>query len=101
MKNVPEDPLGEVWEVTIAGVHEERGRFPGLMKFASEGIYPKELEEPGTEKSSISLFMMTPVSGTMSLLPKRRFIVEMEEIAKPVASAVAMCDVPGLSFQVK
>ncbi len=45
---------------------------------------------------SISLFMIMPVSGTTSLLPKRRLIVVMAEIARPEWSIVTRCDVPGL-----
>lgn len=47
---------------------------------------------------SISLFMMMPVSGTTSLLPKRRLIVVMAEIARPEWSTVATWDVPGLHY---
>lgn len=39
-----------------------------------------------------------PVSGTTSLLPKRRLIVVMAEIARPEWSTVAMWDVPGLHY---
>lgn len=45
---------------------------------------------------SISLFMMIPVSGTITLLPKSRLIVVISEMARPVWSTAAMCDVPGL-----
>lgn len=48
------------------------------------------------EKSFISLFMMTPVSGTMSWEPKRRLTVVVREMAIPVESAVTTWDVPGL-----
>ncbi|EZF98240.1 hypothetical protein H113_01934 [Trichophyton rubrum MR1459] len=61
------EPSGRVMMV---GQMEESGRLPGRMKFDGEGLYPKELLCPGTEKSSISLFMMMPVSGTMTRLPK-------------------------------
>lgn len=44
----------------------------------------------------ISLFMMTPVSGTMSCEPNRRFTVVVREMAMPDASAVTTCEVPGL-----
>lgn len=43
------DPSGRV---TMAGVMDDNGRFPGRMKFASDGMYPKELDEPGIEKST-------------------------------------------------
>lgn len=48
------------------------------------------------EKSFISLFMMTPVSGTQSCEPKSRFIVVVREMDMPVASAVTTWDVPWL-----
>lgn len=41
--------------------------------------------------------MMTPVSGTMSWEPKRRFMVVVREMAMPLLSAVTMWDVPGVS----
>ena len=44
----------------------------------------------GMEKSFISLFMITPVAGTMSWEPKRRLMVLVMLIAMPEASAVAM-----------
>jgi hypothetical protein len=50
----------------------------------------------GEDVPSISLFIMMPVSGTMTLLPKRRLIVVMAEMARPEWSIVAMCEVPGL-----
>lgn len=44
----------------------------------------------------ISLFMMIPVSGTMIWLPNSRLIVVITEIARPVWSATAIWEVPGL-----
>lgn len=87
---------------------DDRGRFPGRMKFAGEGMKPNALEEPGIEKSSafhqwqttnarhdsripfISLFMMIPVSGTMIWLPNSKLTVLIDETARPVWSAEAM-----------
>jgi hypothetical protein len=46
--------------------------------------------QPGTEKSFISLFIITPVAGTMSWEPKRVLMVLVREMARPVWSAVAM-----------
>jgi hypothetical protein len=66
------------------------------MKFAGEGIKPKASDEPGMEKSFISLFMITPVSGTMRRLPKIRLMVVVREMDMPEWSAVTMCDVPSL-----
>jgi hypothetical protein len=40
--------------------------------------------------------MITPVSGTMRWLPKSRLIVVITEIARPVWSAAAIWEVPGL-----
>jgi len=40
--------------------------------------------QPGTEKSFISLFMITPVAGTMSWEPKRVLMVLVREMARPV-----------------
>jgi len=40
--------------------------------------------QPGTEKSLISLFMITPVAGTMSWEPKRVLMVLVREMARPV-----------------
>jgi len=42
---------------TMMGQMEDRGRFPGAIKFAGDGSNPKELRRPGCEKSSISLFL--------------------------------------------
>lgn len=47
-------PLG--W-AAMMGVMEERGRFKGRMKLASEGSKPNSLRTPGIEKSFISLFL--------------------------------------------
>ena len=52
------------------------------------------------EKSFISLFMMTPVSGTTSWLPKSRLTVVVREMAMPEASAVTTWEVPCLMFAV-
>ena len=49
---------------------------------------------PGIEKSFISLFMMTPVAGTISWEPNRRLMVLVTLIASPLASAAAKCEVP-------
>lgn len=44
----------------------------------------------GIEKSFISLFMMTPVVGTMSPEPKMKLMVLVKLIAIPEASAAAI-----------
>jgi len=46
------------------------------------------------KKPFISLFMITPVSGTMMWEPKKRLMVVVMERARPEESAVAMCEVP-------
>lgn len=47
----------------------------------------------------ISLFMMMPVSGIMTWLPKIRLIVLVIEMARPPLSIETMWDVPGLSWR--
>lgn len=71
-------------------------RLPGRMKLAGEGMKPNALSVLGMEKSFISSFMITPVSGTMSLLPKRRFTVVVRLMARPARSVETMWEVPGL-----
>lgn len=66
----------------MTGAIEDKGRFPGRIKFAGLGMYPKAFVVFGMLKSFISLFMMTPVSGTMSLLPKSRLTVVVREKKK-------------------
>ncbi len=46
----------------------------------------------------ISLFMITPVSGTINWEPNRRFTVLVRLVAIPEASAVTICEVPGLEI---
>ena len=67
----PADPVAKYSEPlernsTMVGEMEERGLLPGRMKFAGEGMKPNALEEFGMEKSFISLFIITPVSGMQS-----------------------------------
>ena len=99
----------------MAGDIEDRGRLPGRMKLFGVGMYPNTLELPGIEKSRnavririvtvdrdqgqvpfIPSFMITPVSGTITCDPKRRFTVVVKLIANPLASAVAISEVPGV-----
>ena len=47
----------------------------------------------------ISLFMITPVSGTMTPEPKKILIVVVIDNARSDESAVTMCDVPWLANQ--
>lgn len=44
------EPSGRV---TIAGVIEDSGLFPGRMKFATDGIYPNSFDVLGIEKSGL------------------------------------------------
>ena len=54
---------------TIVGHIDERGLFPGLMKFEAEGGRPNSFVTSGEEKSSISLFIMMPVVGDIITEP--------------------------------
>ena len=81
-----DDDDDDAGAVTISGEIDDSGRAPGRMKFAGEGTKPNALEAFGMEKSFISLFMMMPVSGTMSWEPKRRLMVVVREMANPSAS---------------
>lgn len=46
------------------------------------------------KKPFISLFMITPVSGTMTWEPKKRLMVVVSERARPEESAATMWEVP-------
>jgi hypothetical protein len=54
---------------------EDKGRFPGRMKFASDGASPKKFWVSGMEKSSISLLRRMPVEGETTLEPNPVFMV--------------------------
>ncbi len=54
----------------MAGLMEDKGRFPGLMKLLGDGGRLKSLVMLGDEKSSISSLKMIPVEGDMILDPK-------------------------------
>lgn len=54
----------------IDGHMDDRGRLPGLIKFAGEGATLKKLVLLGEEKSSISLFKIMPVLFEIIQLPK-------------------------------
>ncbi len=76
---------------TIVGLMLVRGLFPGATAFASLPINPKALGVPGEmEKSSISLFIMTPVPGIITFDPNDVLIV-----------AVMATQFPSLSLQLK
>lgn len=61
---------------TILGHIEDRGLFPGLMKFAAEAGTPKEFTVLGVEKSSISLLNIIPVLFPTTFEPKLKHIIE-------------------------
>ena len=77
---------------------DDSGRAPGFTKLLFMGKYPNAFDWPGMEKSFISLFMMTPVSGIIKCEPNRRLIVVVKDIASPELSAALICDVPGVSI---
>jgi len=52
-----------------------------------EGYKPNPFGTPGVEKSSISLFRMTPVTGSRTWLPKMKLTVEVMDTAIPVLSS--------------
>ena len=47
---------------------------------------------------AISLFIITPVSGTIIPEPKKRLTVVVKEVAMPEESAVTMWEVPWLCW---
>jgi len=55
---------------TINGLIDDRGIFPGAMKFSGEGGISKALVILGAEKSSISSFKIIPVLIDLTLAPK-------------------------------
>jgi hypothetical protein len=56
--------------IIILGHMDDRGRFPGNMKFAGDAGTPKKLMVPGVEKSSISLLYRIPVLEPITFEPK-------------------------------
>lgn len=54
----------------MAGHIEDKGLFPGLMKFAGDGGTPKAFVMLGAEKSSISSLRMIPVLLERTCEPK-------------------------------
>jgi hypothetical protein len=98
----------------IDGAVEDRGRLCGAGKFSVSlghqaakvkwtkvekdvrglGGTPHPFGTPGIEKSSISSFKMTPVSGSMTCDPKTRFMEEVMETAIPFESIMELWEVP-------
>ena len=74
---------------TIVGLMLESGRFPGATSLAVAPINPNTLGAPGCEeKSSISLFITTPVPGMTTPEPKVVFTVAVQATHQPSESAV-------------
>src|SRR5688572_22018184 len=70
---------------TIVGDMLDNGRLPAATAFASAPTSPKELATPGSiEKSSIWLFMNTPVPGIITLEPNEVLIVAVQATQKPL-----------------
>ena len=73
MVDPPGDPTtknGLLSFITIVGVIEDKGLFPGAIALASFPINPKAFGTPGfAEKSSISLFRKNPAPSTIHPLP--------------------------------
>jgi hypothetical protein len=101
---------------TIKGLIEERGIFPGTMKFSGDGGTPNALVIFGAEKSSISSLRMIPVRMDLTFAPKlsqakniiaaycminfqthRRFMVLVAETAEPSLAITDTCAVPWFS----
>ena len=57
-----------------------------------EGHKPKSFTTPGVEKSSISSFIMMPVSGSRTWDPKSKFTVDVTATAMPSLSTTEMWD---------
>ena len=87
----PTDITGIPSFITMVGLMLERGRFSGWTEFASAPKSPKALGTPGAAaKSSISLFMTTPVPGMITLDPKVVLTVAVIATQFPSESAAAM-----------
>ena len=73
---------------TIVGLMLESGRLPGSTALASAPIRPNALGTPGwAEKSSISLFITTPVPGVTTPEPKVVLTVAVQATHQPSVSA--------------
>ena len=77
---------------TTVGLMLESGRLPAATALASAPIKPKKLLIPGwIEKSSIWLFITTPVPGITTFEPKLVFTVAVQATQLPWASAIEKC----------
>lgn len=54
------------------------------------GLVHESMKGDGGSIPFISLFMITPVSGTITVDPKKRLMVVVKVMANPDASAVTM-----------
>ena len=61
----------------------DKGRLPGLMKFAGDGGTPKSFVIFGDEKSSIWSLKIIPVDGDIISDPKERLMVLVTDTALP------------------
>ena len=76
----------------IVGLMLESGLLPPSTLLDSFPIRPKALGTPGRiEKSSISLFISTPVPGMMTLDPNEVLIVDVIETQFPLSSEQQKC----------
>jgi len=84
----------------MVGLMELSGRLCGAISLAVKPISPKALGSPGlAEKSSISLFSMKPVPGTMKRSPKARLTVMVAATMLPSLSMMEMCVVLSPSWK--
>uniref|UniRef100_A0A7C9CLV6 Uncharacterized protein n=1 Tax=Opuntia streptacantha TaxID=393608 RepID=A0A7C9CLV6_OPUST len=79
---------------TMMGVMEDRGRFPGCMKFAGAGGSCSGLFSVGVEKSSISLLRTIPVEADSTPAPNTEFTVVVIDTAFLSASTMQKWLVP-------
>jgi len=67
----------------------ESGEFVTVRKpLHGDGHNPNVFGTPGIEKSSISSFRMTPVSGSITWEPNGRLIVVVTDAAMPLESTI-------------
>jgi len=78
----------------MMGVMEDRGRFPGCMKFAGAGGSCSGLFSVGVEKSSISLLRTIPVEADSTPAPNTEFTVVVIDTAFLSASTMQKWLVP-------
>src|SRR5262245_56592353 len=98
MKGPPEPPAatsGRPSRTTMVGDMLDAGRLPGATALAAVPTSPYVFGTPGaTEKSSISLFRMMPVPGTMMPAPNDGLIVVVRTTASPAVATTDTLPVP-------